>query len=78
LVNDVRELTGDPTTTKERATSHRKISFLFLRSALGALWETTGAATFSALLRGKMIFAAMPKSFDHLNGSKVWRVIDRV
>jgi hypothetical protein len=36
LVNDVRK-SGDPTTIEGRANSHRKTSFLFLRSASGAL-----------------------------------------
>jgi hypothetical protein len=34
--NDVRK-SGDPTTMEERANSHRKTSFLFLRSASGEL-----------------------------------------
>ncbi len=34
--NDVRK-SGDPTTIEGRANSHRKTSFLFLRSASGAL-----------------------------------------
>jgi hypothetical protein len=37
LVNDVRKLIDDLTIIQGRATSHRKSSFLFLRSVSGAL-----------------------------------------
>jgi len=68
--NDVRK-SDDPTTIEGQPNSHRKTSFLFLRSASGALCETRRAAIFSVLLRERMILEAIPRSFEPLNGSTI-------